>query len=130
MTHSRIDYSNNRRRHDRLRADMQVSVRVASGVGRIFRRPFLCRALDYNRFGMAFVSPIRLRPGTVLNLDLSSAHMLLKGVEAEVVRGSRLRRSWRVGVHFHGQLSALNERCSGSPLTFLTGLEHSLMPDS
>ena len=129
MTKRRIDYSNNRRQHDRLRTDMQVTVRVASGASRILRRPFVARALDYNRYGMAFISPVRLRRGTLLIMDLISDHVVLKGVEAEVVRGSRLQRNWRVGVHFHRQLAEFNASRPGSPLTFLTGLEDSLMSE-
>ena len=128
MTDWRQNFRNNRRKHDRVRTDMQVTVRVASGVSRVWRRPFPGRALDYNRFGMAFVCPVRLRPGTVLNLDLISAHMVLKGVEAEVVRGSRLQRSWRVGVRFYRRLSEFNDSRPGAPLPVLTGLEESLLP--
>ena len=116
----------NRRKQARLATDMRVNVYPAGGVDRLWRRPFSGRALDFNRYGMAFVSPVRLSAGRPLKLDLRASHMVLRQVQAVVVRSQRLNRQWRVGVRFYRKLAEFQEVKPGAPLPVLTGLEESL----
>lgn len=116
----------NRRKQARVATDMRVTVYLGGGINRLWQRPFPGRALDFNRYGMAFVSPVRLSAGKPLKLDLRSRHMVLKQVQAVVVRSQRLNRQWRVGVRFYRRLAEFQEVRPGAPLPVLTGLEESL----
>lgn len=116
----------NRRKQARVRTDMRVLVVQASGIGRIWRRPMEARALDFNRYGMAFVMPVRLSAGSRLRLDLKAPHMILRRVEAVVVRSERVNRQWRTGVRFYRKLAEYQEVRPGAPLPVLTGLEETL----
>lgn len=115
----------NRRKLDRVRTRLQVSVKVRSGVltrGRMQSGV----AVDYNRYGMALICPLNLRPKTRLLLDIGSDHMLLRRVRAQVVSSVKAGREYRLGIRFYRKLTDFAEPGPGHPLHFLMGLEQSI----
>lgn len=87
------------------------------------------RGLDFNRYGMAFVSRRRLRPGQVLRLSLYGPAMRLYGVRAHVVSSERVGEGYRTGVRFYESLASLTDAPLPPALRYLEGLE-AQMPES
>lgn len=115
----------NRRKMDRLRTRLQVSAKVRSGLfSRGRAQPGV--AVDYNRYGMALICPVNLRPKTRLLLDIGSDHMMLRRVRAQVVSSMKVGRDYRLGVRFYRKLTDFAEPGPGHPLHFLLGLEQSI----
>lgn len=117
----------NRRKMDRFRASLQVSV-VRSGL--IRRRSISGVAVDYNRYGLALVSPARLRLRMNVHLNIRSEHMLLRKVDARVVSCVRTGKEYRIGLRFYRTLKDFAEPALGHPLHFLLGLEEALQEPS
>ncbi len=125
----RDDAGANRRKLMRLPVALQVALTIRSGLllrGRVIRG----RAVDYNRYGLAFVGQQGLRPHTRVSLDIGAGHMVLRQVNAQVVSSVRQGREYRVGLRFYRKLSEFADPGPGHPLHFLLGLEQSLQPES
>jgi len=117
----------NRRKLVRLPVALHVTLKVRSGLfwrGRVIEG----RAVDYNRYGLAFVGHLGLRPHTRVSLDIGAGHMVLRKVSAQVVSSVRHGREYRVGLRFYRKLSEFADPGPGHPLHFLLGLEESLQP--
>jgi len=118
----------NRRKRPRRPADMAVDVNRHGRWGGWRTRQAGARALDFNRFGMAFISRARLRPGDGLRLTLHGPAMRLHGVEARVVSCERTGEGYRVGVRFYESLHELSRAPRAPWLRYLSGLEEQLPP--
>lgn len=117
----------NRRKSPRRDTGMAVDIVQRRRWGGWRRMEVSARGLDYSRFGMAFVSRRRLRPGQTLRLNLHGPAMVLRRVEAHVVSSARLGRGYRVSVRFYRSLRALTETTSVTPeMRYLSGLEEQL----
>lgn len=115
----------NRRKMSRLPASTDVTVTIISGLLRRGQK-LHASGVDYNRYGMAFHSPLHLRPNMRLALDIRARHMVLRQVRAQVVSAQQVPGGYRIGVRFYRKLSEFNEPGPGHPLHFLMGLEQSL----
>jgi hypothetical protein len=113
----------NRRKLSRHRTDMNVTVRLWRPWGGW--RPVIrdARALDYNRFGMAFNSRRAVRPDRKLRLSLYGPGMTLKGVSARVVSCQRVGGGYRIGVRFYDSLRELSDGPMPLSMRYLGGLE-------
>lgn len=115
----------NRRKMDRLRTTLEVGLTIRSGLLRR-GRTHSGVAVDYNRYGMALICPLNLRPKTRLLLDIGAGHMVLKRVRAQVVSSAKVGRDYRLGIRFYRKLTDFAEPGPGHPLHFLLGLEESI----
>lgn len=119
----------NRRKQPRRVARMVVDVQRFGRWGGWREVQRGARGLDFNRFGMAFVSRRRLRPGHVLRLSLHGPAMRLYGVRAHVVSSERIGSGYRTGVRFYESLRSLTDAPLPPALRYLGGLEQQL-PES
>ena len=118
----------NRRKTNRRPADMAVDVHSYRRRGGWRTLEPGARGLDFNRFGMAFVSRTRLRPGDSLRLSLHGPAMRLHGVEARVVSSQHTGQGYRSGVRFYESLHELAHATRAPYLRYLCGLEEQLPP--
>lgn len=118
----------NRRKKPRRPADMAVDVRRYRRWGGWRMLEPGARGLDFNRFGMAFVSRSRLHSGDRLRLSLYGPAMRLHGVEARVVSSQRTGEGYRIGVCFYESLHELSHAPRAPYLRYLSGLEEQLPP--
>ena len=119
----------NRRKQPRRPAQMAVDIQHFRRWGGWRELQRGARGLDFNRFGMAFVSRRRLRPGRVLRLSLHGPAMRLYGVRAHVVSSERIGSGYRTGVRFYESLRSLTDAPLPPELHYLGGLEEQL-PES
>lgn len=121
----REDTGANRRKLQRLPVALDVTLTVRSGL--LWRgRTVHGKAVDYNRYGLAFVGQLGLRPRTRVALDIAAGHMVLRRVNAQVVSSVRAGREYRIGLRFYRKLSEFADPGPGHPLHFLLGLEETL----
>ncbi len=118
----------NRRKTPRRPADIGVDIRRHGRWGGWRTLEQGARGLDFNRFGMAFVSRRRWRPGQSLRLTLHGPAMRLHNVEAWVVSIERTGQGYRLGVRFYESLNALSRAPRAPFLRYLSGLEEQLPP--
>lgn len=116
----------NRRKSARRDTGMAVDINLRRTWGGWRRVETGARGLDYNRFGMAFISRRRLRPGQTLRLNLYGPAMVLRRVEAHVVSSARMGRGYRTGVRFYRSLRALTGTSMPPEMRYLSGLEEQL----
>ena len=112
----------NRRKLARIKTSMQVDV-YRRGWLNSWRLLARAQAVDYNRYGIGIVSPVKLAPGRQLSLDLFSGAMTLRGINAEVVSCRRSGKSFRVGLRTYHNLRELAEHSRHHQLRYLAGME-------
>ena len=114
----------NRRKLMRLPASMTVGITLTGMLRR--QRRINAKAVDYNRYGMALLSPVNVRARTRVLMDINAGHMVLRRVSGMVVSSTRQGKEYRLGLRFYRKITDFADPGPGHPFHFLLGLEQVL----